>query len=282
MDGADPRLLDLNLLESIREFARWQEGALCLEEDGILLVSGGSESPLGYANCVARVDPETPAELVLDRARDFFGDQERGFTLWSRPQTDEELERAALARGLRQVVESPWMVLSSPFEEMSMPSEARLVHVKDEAGIADAAAVNRDAYQTLAFSAEEVDAIYGRPRRALEPHVAVFVAYRGDEPVSTAMSLHTAGVSGVYWVGTRESARGQGYGEVCTRAAANAGFAAGAQVVTLQATRMGESLYRRLGFRVVAAHRWLVATSAKAMSSFSVVFEYLEAIPLVA
>lgn len=265
MDGADPRLLDLSVFESIREFARWQEGSLCTEEDGILLVAGGSDSPLGYANCAARVDPETPAELVLDRAQRFFGDQDRGFTLWTRVPADEDLEKAARARGLTLASESPWMVLSSKLEAKPLADGARLVLVTDQTGVADAAAVNREAYQSLAFPANDVDALYACPSRMLSPITSVFVIYREDRPVATAMTLHTAGVGGVYWVGTRETDRARGYGEACTRAAANAGFEAGARVVTLQATRMGESLYRRLGFRTVAAHRWLLATSAKAM-----------------
>ncbi len=282
MDGADPRLLDLNVFESIREFARWQHGALCTEEDGILLVSGGSDSPLGYTNCAARVDPNTPADLVLERALGFFGDQDRGFTLWTRVPLDEDLEKAALERGLRPVSESPWMVLSSALEAKPLADGARLVRVKDEAGIADAAAVNREAYQSLAFSADDVDAIYARRDRILEPTSSVFVVYREDRPVATAITLHTAGVGGVYWVGTRDAERARGYGEACTRAAANAGFEAGARVVTLQATRMGESLYRRLGFRTVSAHRWLLAASAKAVSMLTVAVEWLESFPALA
>lgn len=282
MGTVDPRLVDLNVFESIREFARWQDGALCAEEDGILLVSGGSDSPLGYTNCAARVDPRTPARVVLERARDFFGDQDRGFTLWIRTPVDADLERAAIERGLLPVSESPWMVLSSALETKPLADGARLERVKTEAGIADAASVNREAYQSLAFSPDNVDAIYARRDRILEPTSSVFVVYREDRPVATAMTLHTVGVGGVYWVGTREAERARGYGEACTRAAVNAGFEAGARVVTLQATRMGESLYRRLGFRTVSAHRWLLAASAKSLSMLTMAVEWLESVPLLA
>jgi len=267
MDGSDLQLIDLNVVESIREFARWQGASLCVEDDGVLLVAGPSDSPLGYTNCAARVDPETPAAHVLERAQGFFGDQDRGFTLWARASADADLEQAARARGLAPVSESPWLVLSSALDAKPLADGARVVLVTDEAGMADAAAVNRDAYQSQGFSADAVDAIYARPKRMLSPAVSVFVLYLGDRPVATAITLHTTGVGGVYWVGTRASDRARGYGEACTRAAVNAGFEAGARVVTLQATRMGESLYRRLGFRAVAAHRWLLAQSAKAMSA---------------
>lgn len=265
VDSIDPRLLELNVLESVREFARWQCGSLCVEEDGILMVAGTSDSPLGYANCALRVDPAVDPKLLLERANQFFGDQERGYTIWTRSGADEDLERAALAHGFRQVVESPWMVLFDPLPEPEPEPGAvfELRRAIDEAGVRDAAAVNAEAYQSLAFSADEVLAIYGRPERALEPSVAIFVAYVDGEPISTAMALHTASVGGVYWVGTREARRSKGFAGACTRAAANSAFRAGARVVTLQATRMGESLYGRLGFRTVAAHRWLVASVAR-------------------
>lgn len=256
-------MVELNVLESIREFARWQVGSLTLEEDGMILASGTSDSPLGYSNCVARADRSTAPELVLERADEFFGGQGRGYTLWVCSAGDEALERAALDRGLRAVSESPWMNLAEPIAEVPAPAGVDLVLVKDEAGVRDAAAVNREAYQSLAFSAEDVDAIYGNPARALEPHVQIWVAYERGEPVSTAMALHTAGVAGVYWVGTRDAGRRKGYAGLCTRAAANGAFRSGARLVTLQATRMGESLYRQLGFRVVAAHRWLLQAVAR-------------------
>jgi ribosomal protein S18 acetylase RimI-like enzyme len=172
------------------------------------------------------------------------------------------------------------MQLATPLEEKMLLDGARLVRVKDEAGISDAAAVNREAYQSLAFSAEAVDAIYGRPGRALESQLGVYVVYRGDEPVSTATLLQSAGVGGIYWVGTREAWRGKGYAEACTRAVANAGFEAGARVIALQATRMGEPLYRRLGFRIVGAHRWLLATAARAISALVLLEEQLLGLPL--
>jgi hypothetical protein len=45
---------------------------------------------------------------------------------------------------------------------------------------------------------------------------------------------------------------------------------------------MGESLYRRLGFRVVAAHRWLLATAAKAVSGLAALGQLLGELPVLA
>lgn len=75
------------------------------------------------------------------------------------------------------------------------------------------------------------------------------VAYQGEQPVSTALTLLSGEGAGVYWVGTAAAARRSGLGELCTRLATNAGFAGGARVVTLQASPFGESIYRRIGYR---------------------------------
>ena len=86
------------------------------------------------------------------------------------------------------------------------------------------------------------------PERFLEPHIAAVVAYRGDEPVAAAMTLLSHGIAGVYWVATLAAARGQGLADVVTRAVTNRGFELGAAVNTLQASPMGESIYRRMGY----------------------------------
>jgi hypothetical protein len=74
-------LFDRNLLDGIREFGRWQDGRLIMEEDVVLLVAGGTDFPIGFSNCVARTDPATDPPLVIHRAEEFFKPQGRGFTV---------------------------------------------------------------------------------------------------------------------------------------------------------------------------------------------------------
>jgi ribosomal protein S18 acetylase RimI-like enzyme len=85
-------------------------------------------------------------------------------------------------------------------------------------------------------------------RTILAPHIAAFVAYVDDAPVSCAMTLVSHGVAGVFYVATVESARRRGLGDALTRIAARAGFALGARAAWLGASEMGADLYRRIGF----------------------------------
>ena len=71
------------------------------------------------------------------------------------------------------------------------------------------------------------------------------------------MALHTGDVAGLYWVATRSAARGQGLAAACTVAATNLALERGARVVALQASPMGDPIYRRLGWQETGRiQRW--------------------------
>lgn len=251
-------LIDANLVESVREFARWQKGGEIVERNGVLLVAGTTRFPV-VSNAALRLDPQVSPEKMMETMFGYFRDRRRGFTIWIRPGLDDDVERAALDGGFREVSSSPWMVLEAPIEEESLPDGLEIREVTDEAGILHARDINREAYTALQMPESEVDAVYGVPRRALQPACKTLVGYEGGKPVTTAMLLMTPGVAGVYWVGTVEAARGKGYAAAMTRAISNAGFEAGARVVTLQASVMGQSIYRRLGYRTIGMQKWLLS-----------------------
>ncbi len=74
------------------------------------------------------------------------------------------------------------------------------------------------------------------------------------EAVGTALMLEARGVAGVYVVTTAEAHRRRGIGAALTSAALRAGRERGLRVGTLQASAMGESVYRRMGFETVAEY----------------------------
>ena len=61
-----------------------------------------------------------------------------------------------------------------------------------------------------------------------------------------------------YLVGTIGAARGRGLAELCTRAAGNAGFDLGGRIAALQASPMGEPIYRRMGYVEITRYPTLV------------------------
>ena len=80
--------------------------------------------------------------------------------------------------------------------------------------------------------------------------------------VSTAVGFIIDGTTGIFSVATPEEHRGRGYGAAITAQAVRDGFHAGADLAGLQSSPMGESVYRRLGFREVERYT-LFAPPAK-------------------
>jgi hypothetical protein len=251
-------LIDVNLVESVREFARWQKGGELVEREGVLLVAGTTRFPV-VSNAALRLDRQIPAERVLSIARDYFDERRRRYTIWVRPEIDDDVDALATASGFLEVSSTPWMVLEAPIPDDGPPEGLSIREAEDEAAIVHARDVNSEAFTALQMPASEVEAIYGVPSRALNPLCRTFVGYEREKPVATAMLLLTHGVAGVYWVGTVEAARGRGYAAAMMRTVSNAGFEGGAQLVTLQASIMGEPVYARLGYRAIGRQKWLLS-----------------------
>ena len=78
--------------------------------------------------------------------------------------------------------------------------------------------------------------------------VGAFIVDLDGKPAAVAMSVLIDGVADIHWVGTMPSAGRRGLGEVATAMALAYGFEGGADVAALQASPMGDGLYRRMGF----------------------------------
>lgn len=258
MDAALTTLLDENLLDATREFARWQPGAVCAEGDGLLMVAGTTAFPVGYANCVLRTDRSVAPAEVLERAAAFFAPRQRGFTVFIRAAFDQDLEAALQRAGIASLMDTPCMVIEEPLAPPQLATGCELRAVTDEAGAVAAREINVEAYQSLGLPPEETRALYGLPHRMLAPHYVTYLGYRDGVPVSTAMIIFSPLLAGVYWVGTTSGARRTGLAEACTRQVTNAAFERGARAVTLQASPMGEPIYTRLGYRTFDRLRWYV------------------------
>jgi hypothetical protein len=251
----DERLLlaDLNFAESNRELAR-RAGGVVHDEAGLLLYAGGHSLPV-LTNGAMRLDARLSPQEAIGRAHAFFAAQGRGFTWIVRSHADADLEETLVAAGVPLFGEPPGMVIDERIADAEPPGGISLRRVATGAEVADFAALNGEAYATYGMPADVAPAVLGRPEVVIAPHVRAYVAYDGDTPLSGAMVLLSHGVGGVYWVGTRPAGRGRGLAELCTRAATNAGFDLGARLVTLQASVMGEPIYKRMGYVEVTRYR---------------------------
>ena len=239
----------LNLIEFARENARCARNHTVVDERGALLFAGDTDWP-AYNNGVLRTDDRAAPEDVLDRARAFFHARGRGYSLWTRTlDTDADLSRAAELAGHAKVFDYPQMICRARLDEEPLATDVEIRRVDDADGVAEFAEINAQAYTAYGAPVEATASNFGRPDAVLAPHIAAFVAYLAGEPVGAAMTMLSHGIAGIFWVGTVAAARGRGIAEACTRVATNWGFDAGAPHVQLQASPMGEPIYRRMGYQ---------------------------------
>lgn len=250
MPALDLQLADqvhANLMEVYSWMGEAPGGATDVRE-GELLFAG--RSPLPFLNGALRTRRESPAGELLGRARDFFFSRERGFVAFCWP-GDPQLEAAALEAGMFAVMERyPEMVCRQPIPAIA--AELQPVRTREDAvgywAICDAA------YPSLGFPESLFSEAFA-PEELLDERVWACLALDGGLPVACASVWSARGVGFLGWVGCRPEARGRGLAAACTAAATNQALRDGAEVVSLQASPMGEDIYRQLGFEEIFAYR---------------------------
>ncbi len=251
------RRAHLNLIKSSRQLFELDPGAEIEMGDGWLFGAGRSSHPV-ISNAAFRVDDGLDAEEFLARAREFFAARNRGFAAWARAGIEEDLDLigAANTAGLSPVYEMPEMTLDRKAQERPPPEGIELRRVASAADADDYWQVATSSYASLGFP-PEIFAFYENDGGLRGDNVAAFLARLDARPVGIAMTIVSHGTAGIYWVGTSEDQRGRGLGWTMTAAAVDAGFEMGATIASLQASQMGENLYRQMGFETIFSYRLL-------------------------
>jgi GNAT superfamily N-acetyltransferase len=248
----------LNLIDSSRQLFMLDPGAETDFTDGWLFGAGRFTHPV-ISNAAFRANDELDPDEFLDRAHEFFDSRERGFAVWARPdlEQDRDLIASAETAGLQAVYEMPEMVLDHRAEVNDLPPDAsleRVVSTEDAAAYWQVAAA---AYISNGFP-RETFSYYEDYEGLWADNVAAFLARIDGRPAAIAMTIVTHEVAGIYWVGTTEEARGRGLANALTTTAVNAGFEMGAGIASLQASPMGERVYKRMGFKTIFNYRLLM------------------------
>jgi predicted GNAT family acetyltransferase len=244
----------LNLLQFQRESPLWSSGGEVQEESGILLYASASDFPI-ILNGVFRTDDNADPDAILCRANDFFAKRKRGYSLWIREPIDEDLAQASGRFGLAELLRQPEMVCTQRLPVLPLPDDVEIRRVTTEEDVLRFVEISASAYSVYGMPPEVVYQNFSSPSRMLVPHVAAFIAYMKGKPAATALTLVKNEIAGVYWVGTIEEYRKKGLAAAVVTEVTNAGFDLGACVNTLQATVMGEPLYKKLGYETVFYHR---------------------------
>jgi len=249
---------DANLAATMRLSARTAPGAAMEDGDGLLLYSTSARWPGPYHNGAIRLDRSLAPAEVLRRAGAFFAGRAPGYCVWVAAHADEDLEQAALAGGYAAISAegAPRLALDRPLGPPEPPPGVTLDEVADEEGRRRYLEVTVEAYADSFLPRDAAEAQLASLEAVRGPHVRAVVAHLEGRPVAAAMVVTSERVAGIQLVGTVPGARRRGLGELCTRWAVAAGFAAGAEAIVLEASEAGDPVYRRMGFTEVSRYRW--------------------------
>ncbi len=237
-----------NVIEFSREDARWQSPHEIVERDGVLLFTGSSDFP-AFCNGVRRVDDAVPGPQVVAMAQEFFADRNRGFSLWTRAlPVDDDLHAAAIAAGIPEFSDSPQMICRARVPDGDLPVGVTIEPVRSRDQVEHFARIGGESYSVYGAPPESTASHFSGANALMGPNVHSVLALLDGEPVGAACVLMSHGIAGVYWVAVLEQARGRGVAFAVTRHVTNLGFDLGAANVQLQASTMGESVYRRMGY----------------------------------
>jgi hypothetical protein len=254
-------LSDLNLAESHREISRWNSNTDMAEQGDSLFVCGASTFPA--INFVIRVGrkPQTPPDLFISQAKEFFARRKRSFTIIVRTHIDQDLLAKCEELKLTKLSNTPGMFIEKMLEEKPLPDGVTLKHVTNKSMVNDFAEVVALSFTRLGMPEEPSRSVFSNPNAFLVPHLYAVVAYKDNKPASCAMALLSHSIAGIYYVGTIESARGMGLAEQCVRAVGNTAFKFGARCVILQASIYGEPVYKRMGYQEFTRYPWFLCRS---------------------
>jgi GNAT superfamily N-acetyltransferase len=205
-----------------------------------------------FFNPVAILAPVAPADLAA--AVGWMRDLGVRPSLRIRDDTEDDVLRATAAElGLRREAWSePAMVLHPLREPPALPSgltiETATAATMDRFYVVNAQAF--DLPPALAGLVRDLTP----PEVVDDPDIRLFGGYLDGEPVACSFAIRSSSVVGVYAVGTTQAARHRGIATAMTWAAVAAGQAWGCVAATLQASEMGEPVYRAMGFETAARY----------------------------
>jgi hypothetical protein len=253
--GATPTATDAELghrtlIAFNRALTHWSSRGALLEGGGAVLCASGTWIPM-VANGAFRSDDSLDGAALVHAADAFFGGLGRGFTVKVRDSgEDDDLRLACEEAGLEPFGDPvPEMICRTPLAEAAPTDGVTVRVVDDEAGVREFVSVNAEAYATYGMPSEAlVDVFEDVPAVLGDPAASIVVARRDGHPVATAMVYESDGVASLQWVGTVPESRGSGLAALVTVAVTNLAFGRGASSCSLQASPMGASVYRRLGY----------------------------------
>ncbi len=223
------------------------EGAETFEDDRLMYFSTGLAHPLFNAVFGARLT-HNQIEPTITEIVEKFSTRKLPVFWWTGPGTlPSDLGEHLKRHGFHGGGYTPGMAMELSLlpDSIPVPEHFQIEPVKD-------AAVLRQWVEALAVSNEMDSALYDalyeqQLRRGLDEQR--YLGRLDGKPVGVSALHVDHGVAGLYAAATLPEARGKGIGAAMTLQPLLDGRKAGYKVGVLQASEMGYSVYKRLGFK---------------------------------
>jgi ribosomal protein S18 acetylase RimI-like enzyme len=235
--------LQLNLRgmqAAFSSFAR-SAGAELLERDGVIAVVNPAVPERSVFNSVVYLDHEALV-ASYDELAAAYAEAGCSWTIWA-PESDgataEMLDRAG------HTLDAKPRAMGIDLAAVTEPDLSDLDWT--DQGDADEMSLLNDA----AYGYEPGTWVRGMGRRA--EGLNVYVARADGKPAATVCSRDADGDCAIWMVATAEWARGRGLSTALMRKAIFDGAQRGCRTSTLQATKLGAPVYRRIGYQDLGA-----------------------------
>ncbi|HEU5423989.1 MAG TPA: GNAT family N-acetyltransferase [Nitrolancea sp.] len=238
----DPRSIvrtPLLLPSSLEQYYEKTGPARRAADGDVILIATGWDAPDGN---IAVVLGPAASERVFALADEFFGGEPYSVIVES--ESAAPVEASLRAAGWELDEDEPALFLQPVPAPPPPPADLDIRLVTTEAELADFMEVSGTGQRWVPSLAA-----------ARDPGVALLVGYVQGKPVATARINLLGRVGEINGVGTLPAYRRRGYGTAMTWAAIAEGVRRGCDAITLSASEMGYSVYRRMGFVPVCRYR---------------------------
>lgn len=251
-DGLDKALIDAieqNCIDFFMEYGRGPGGEVH-DEDGVTWFTTGLPHPLFNGVMTSQLAREDMDRRIDDLIREF---RVRHLPLeWTvgTSTVPQEIGRHLEAKGLRHLVRVPGMAVSlHEVADAPLPDGLTIEPTRDRTEFETAMRIALATFEIpVEFAPRLADLEEAMPSDHRDAMQTYLGRYRG-KAVASSVLFASAGVAGVYFVGTLPEVRRRGFAGAMTAAALHEGERRGYRFGALQATSLGVSVYRRLGFR---------------------------------
>lgn len=213
------------------------------ERDGLVACLCPPAATRSFFNAVVYTDSTALRDSLDEIAAAYDA---AGITAWTAWVPEEDRESAAALQAAGSVLDAEPRAMAAPLEEVDVGEGAGSIEWRPAERLEEVAPIVGPAFGvTPRITLESGEGLRDELRFAIARAGAIDAACVG--------TLDLDGDCGVYMVATAERARGRGLATALMRQALLEAARRGMRTTSLQATRMGASIYARLGYRDLGA-----------------------------